>query len=323
MGNINSTYSESNQRPLGIGGSDIGAILGLSPYRSAVDVWLEKVGRQRSHSDAVHLRYGQHLEPFIALEYERVTGHKTHAHPVTVRHSEHSHLFAHVDRLVSVDGEAVIDSKGEITTKTLLECKTASAFTSTNWGAEWSDEVPPAYLAQCVWYMALTGCKEAHLAVLLGNSDFRVYRVPQDEELASVLIEQALRFWDEHVVKCVAPVPTNRRDVEKLYPNHLAGQEVEADTDLLSKIKRLKQLQRISKRIDERYAEATTAVTSMMREAERVCSAGKTLATWRMSAPSSRLDIARLRQEQPEIVRRYTSHGNPSRRFTLAGDRDE
>ena len=310
-------------RSEGIGGSDIGAILGLSPYRSAVDVWLEKVGRQGPHNDAVHLRYGQHLEPFVAQEYERVTGHKTYEHPETLRHSEHPHLFAHVDRLISVDGEPVIDASGRLTAKTLLECKTASAFTASSWGTEWTDEVPPAYLAQCVWYMELSGCEEAHLAVLLGNSDFRVYRVQQDRELAAFLIDRALRFWDEHVVKRVAPVPSSRKEVEQIYPAHANGRELEADTELLRKIGQLRRLQRIGKRIDERYAELTTAVTSMMGQAERVSCSGRTLATWRTSSPSSRLDVTRLRREQPDIVNRYTLQGSPSRRFTLVGDRDE
>jgi putative phage-type endonuclease len=318
-------YKSQNliSRSQGIGGSDIGAILGLSPYRSAVDVWLEKVGRQGPHNDAVHLRYGHHLEPFVAQEYERVTGHKTHEYPETLRHPEHPHLYAHVDRLVSVDGEPVTDASGRLTAKTLLECKTASAFTASSWGAEWTDEVPPAYLAQCVWYMELSGCEEGHLAVLLGNSDFRVYRVQQDRELAAFLIDRALRFWDEHVVKRVAPVPTTRKEVDQLYPAHQKGMELEADPELLRKIEQLRRLQRIGRRLDERCAELTTAVTSMMGEAERVSCSGRTLATWRTSSPSNRLDVTRLRREQPDIVSRYTLQGSPSRRFTLMGDRDE
>ena len=42
-------------RPWGIGGSDIGAILGLSPYRGPVDVWAEKVGGDGGGAEAIHL----------------------------------------------------------------------------------------------------------------------------------------------------------------------------------------------------------------------------------------------------------------------------
>lgn len=140
--------SSAPVRPWGIGGSDIGAILGLSPYRGPVDVWADKVrGHGGGGSDEIHLRYGQHLEPFVAREYERVTGHVTHEHPTTLRHPKHPHLFAHVDRLVGRDGREVLDTEGVICTPTLLECKTASAFSADQWGQAWTDQVPHAYLA--------------------------------------------------------------------------------------------------------------------------------------------------------------------------------
>jgi putative phage-type endonuclease len=313
----------SDWRPWGIGGSDIGAILGLSPYRSAIDVWLDKLGRRRNENSAVHLRYGHHLEPFVAKEYERETGHTTHAYPHTIRHPVHSHLFAHVDRLVCVDGQGVVDEAGEVTTKVLLECKTASAFTSSQWGTPWTDEIPATYVAQCVWYMALTGCDEAHVAVLLGNSDFRVYRVLRDNQLAGALISAALQFWDQHVLSGDPPPARAREDVEQLFPEHVEGKDVEADAELLGHIRKLQRLTRISKRIEARAADLSARVTSRMRDAERVCVDGRPLATWRSAAPVRRVDVARLRREQPEVVSRYISEGTPSRRFTLVGGRDE
>ena len=56
-------------RSSGLGGSDIAAIVGLSPYRSPLDVWAEKVGHPSVISkDSLHLRFGTHLEPFVASE---------------------------------------------------------------------------------------------------------------------------------------------------------------------------------------------------------------------------------------------------------------
>lgn len=310
-------------RPWGIGGSDIGAIVGLSPYKSAVDVWLEKVGRREATAQqGIHLRFGHHLEPFVASEYERVTGHATVVLPQTLHHKGHPHLFAHIDRLVSKGGREVTNADGSVSTDTLLECKTASAFTSDQWGPEWSDQVPPAYIAQCAWYMAITGCNEAHLAVLLGNSDFRVYKLLRDIELEEALIESANNFWQLNVLAEVPPEPVSRLEVAKLYPCEVRGRDIEADDELLGQIRSLGRTQRLQKRLEIRSAYLNEQLTLRMQDAERICSQGKTLATWRASSPPQRIDVPRLRRERPDLVSEYVVEGTPSRRLVLSGARD-
>jgi putative phage-type endonuclease len=306
-------------RPWGIGGSDIGAILGLSPYRSPVEVWAEKVGTAQCAGEAVHLRYGQHLEPFVAREYERATGLVTHVHAGTIRHPLHPHLFAHVDRLVSRDGQGVLDAQGNVCATTLLECKTASAFSAAQWGRAGTDHVPHAYLVQCVWYTALTGCTEAHLAVLLGNSDLRVYRIGHDPALGERLVKSALDFWDDHVMAGVPPAPTTRDDVLALYPRETPGRVVEADPTTLSQLRRLQRIQGLTKRLDAESQRVKDQLAIRMGPAERVCHNGQTLATWRAGSPTSRVDVTRLRKERPEVVSEYLVESPAQRRLLLGG----
>lgn len=313
-----SPVHSGSKRPWGIGGSDIGAIVGLSQYKSAVDVWADKV-RGESSADAIHLRFGQHLEPFVAQEYERVTGNQAHEHPKTIRHKTHAHLFAHVDRLVSVKGAPVVDARGKVCTPTLLECKTASAFSSDQWGQAWTDQVPAAYLAQCIWYMTITGCEEAHIAVLLGNSDFRVYRVAHDEELGQGLIEAAITFWDRHVLTGVAPEPVNRAEVARIYPKEVRGKEVQADRQTLAQLNKLSRIQRLAKRLEARSDLIKDQLTASMGDAERLCAQGKTLATWRSCAPTQRVDVTRLRRERPELLKEFVVEAPATRRLVLAG----
>jgi len=336
-------------RPWGVGGSDIGAILGLSPYKGPLDVWFDKscgldpAQRQAnivpgSHqvsglpepsreagasddSDPLHLRFGRHLEPFVAQEYERLTGFTTHEHPNTVRHPVHPHLFAHVDRLVSGVGEPVIDDAGAICTTTLLECKTASVFNGDLWGEVWTDQVPPAYLAQCVWYTTITGCKVAHLAVLLGNSDFRVYVIKHDEELAQVMVDSALRFWDDHVMSSRPPEPRTQADVVSLYPREVPGLQVEADEHVLGQIRRLARINRIAKKLEDRSERIKFELAAKMKGAEQITSQGQTLATWRCSSPVKRVDVARLRREAPDVAAQYMTVSQPSRRLVIGGPR--
>jgi predicted phage-related endonuclease len=111
----------------------------------------------------LHLRFGQHNESFIAREFERATGLHTCEHQGTLFHREHGFMFGHVDRfLVKHLGELpVVD--GVVVTDALLECKTASAFARNDWGTPGTDEVPPLYLVQCAWYLAITGCERCVL----------------------------------------------------------------------------------------------------------------------------------------------------------------
>ena len=70
--NRNMHHQKNIQRPYGIGGSDIAALLGLSPYKTPLELWAEKVGHPGiKESQGMHFRFGQHVEPFIAKEYER------------------------------------------------------------------------------------------------------------------------------------------------------------------------------------------------------------------------------------------------------------
>ena len=57
------------QRRAGLGGSDIGAILGLSPFRTPVDVYLEKTGRAPANEETLQMRFGTYAEEFVAQEY--------------------------------------------------------------------------------------------------------------------------------------------------------------------------------------------------------------------------------------------------------------
>ncbi len=161
-------------RAKSLGGSDIGALLGLSKYRSAVDVWLEKTGKETSVRDSLPLRFGQFAEEFVASEYALATGFSLATHDSAVFHAQYEYMHGHIDRFVLDSDVPLIGEDGRITASRILECKTANPFAQSDWGDPGSDQVPLSYLVQCVWYMMLTGIDKTDLAVLFGNADFRI-----------------------------------------------------------------------------------------------------------------------------------------------------
>lgn len=298
-------------RPWGVGGSDIGALLGLSAYRSALDVWLDKVSpedRTRSVT-SLPMRFGSHLEPFVAGEYERLTGHTTRMHEATLRHPEHPELFGHVDRIATLAGNSPQDI--------VLECKTCSAFRAGEWGDAWSDQVPPDYLAQCLWYLGLTDYEEAHLAVLLGNTDLRVYRIKRDREVERHMFGLAHRFWVEHVLTKQPPPAKTRAQALSLYPKPTAGLSLQAQEEALEAVRRKSRLEAEATAIHTDIEQLKDLIATHMGPAERLMHGLQTLATWRLCKGATRVDLQRLWRERPEIAEIYSVPGTATRRLQI------
>ena len=199
----------------------------------------------------------------------------------------------------------------------VLECKTCSAFRASEWGPAWSDQVPAEYLAQCLWYLGLTGCHEAHLAVLLGNTDFRVYRIRRDTEVERHMFELAHRFWDDHVLARRPPPAQTRSQALSLHPTPDVGLSLQASEGVLSSIRRRAQLEAQLEALKAEVESLNDSIAVSMGPAERLTWQGKTLATWHLSRGATRLDTERLRREHPEIIERFTTQGQVTRRLRV------
>jgi putative phage-type endonuclease len=122
----------TRERTKYLGGSDIGAILGVSKYRSALDVWLEKTGRIISTVDNLPVRFGTFAEEFVAREYASQTGYCLAHSEAGLAHPKYPFMVGHIDRFVFTTSAALtkelINSDGSCAAAHLLECKTASPF---------------------------------------------------------------------------------------------------------------------------------------------------------------------------------------------------
>lgn len=223
----------------------------------------------------------------------------------------HPELFGHVDRIAT-------HGVGTGAKQIVLECKTSSAFRASEWGPSWSDLVPAEYLVQCLWYLGLSGLEEAHLAVLLGNTELRTYRIARDEGLIAHMFDRAHRFWVEHVLTSVPPEPTTREGVELLHPDHTPGLTKEADACLLKDLARYAELDQALCATRSELDALRERVALALGPAEELTWAGQTVATWRRSKDASRLDTERLRRERPEVYRNYCVVRPGSRRLLIS-----
>lgn len=180
-------------RQEGIGGSDVAAILGLNKYKSALNVYIDKVEElpeveeERSEKSKERLYWGNKLESTIAFEFKRRNPEFTKVQKSSYmwHHPEHKFMVANVDRILyhPEDGWGV------------LEIKTASE----NRSKEFDGSVPEEYLLQAMHYLAVMGFDYAYFAVLVGF-EYRQFKVARDEELIEALIELEKDFWVNRVL---------------------------------------------------------------------------------------------------------------------------
>ena len=310
--------NQTTSRNLGLGGSDIAAIFGLSPYKTPLELWTEKVGHPAANqSEGIHLRFGQHVEPFVAEEFEKATGLFTQEYEYPLTHPKHDFMFGHIDRFVVKDEYSPCVIDGGVVTDSLLECKTASIYTKDQWGPTGTDQVPNAYLLQCVWYMAITGCTTAHIAVLIGNSDFRTYRIEREQKLESMVIEQAKRFWFDNVLEGVPPAPKNSNDARLLFPTETPERTLQASHDLIERLNALRKNGEEVKKLEDESDQLKTQIMQAMGDAEQLVHGSQVLATWKSTKPAQRIDTATLKKQFPDIAQLCTQISPTTRRFVL------
>ena len=281
------------QRKKGIGGSDIAAILGVSKFKTALDVYLSKTTDQPEQKGE-HLYWGHALENPIIDRFIQDTGANVIRQPEMRRHPDYEWAIANADALIT-NGDTI---------EAILEIKTSSAFKSREWGADDTDEVPIEYIAQVQWYMWIYDVNEAYLAALIGGNQYRQYHITRDDELIAMLAEKAQAFWQNHVIPRIPPEPQDGADAQKLYP-HDNGDTAEADSDTLTAYAELRELKAQEKELKAQIAAREDLLKIKIGNYSAMQANGNTLFTWKAQS-SSRFDSKAFQAAHPDLYRQYT-----------------
>lgn len=165
-------------RRSGLGGSEIAAVMGLSPYESRFSLWHRKSGALGDVAQNDEMYWGTALEPVIAAEFCLRHPDLTLMPSGLWRNHRRSYQLATPDGIFSADE--------------LLEVKTARY--DDGWGTPGSDEIPVHYRAQVQWYLDCLGAQRCHVAVLITGSDYREYLVEYDQADAVTMRAAAEEF---------------------------------------------------------------------------------------------------------------------------------
>lgn len=195
-----------------IGGSDVGAILGVNPYKSIIDIYIDKTeGSTFKGNNATH--WGHMLESTIIKEFAS-------------RHKELQVFdapFSIVDNFLIANLDAVLRDK-ENGNFGVLEIKTTSLWNKKEWE---EDTIPQSYYAQVQHYLMLSGYKFAYVAVLIGGQEYKEFKVERSEEDIALIREKATEFYKENILKQIPPMP----DGSDAYMEYLKKKALDIEND--------------------------------------------------------------------------------------------
>lgn len=211
-------------RSRGLGGSEIAAVVGLSPWQSRFSLWHLKRGSIGKQEVNAGMRWGTLLEPVVCGHFASQRDMLDVQEAGTYRHHEREWQLANPDRLLWDDEHGHVG---------ILEVKTAHQYDAHEWG-HGPEDIPPYYRCQALWYLDVLELPVAHMAVLIGGSDYREYEIRYSVDEAEWLREQGAAFW-QSVIDGETPdidgSTATYEAVRKLHPK-IDGETVEIDADL-------------------------------------------------------------------------------------------
>lgn len=289
-----------NYRKRGIGGSDAGAVCGFNPYRTAIEVYQDKTGKEIGELDNEAMRQGREFEDYVARRFTEATGKKVRRANAMYYDEDHPFMLADVDRMV------VGENAG-------LECKTASPYLADKWE---DGKIPMHYQLQCFHYMSVMNTDAWYIAVLIYGREFKFYRIERDEEIIADLIRMEQDFWENHVEKGMLPNPDGSKLADSVIAEYFK-QSAPVTVPLAGfdeKLKRRQELMEVINRMDTEKKQIEQELKLYMGEAE-LAENDRYQVSWKAFC-SSRLDVERLKAEKPEIYEEFKKE-TTARRFTV------
>ncbi|PRR77661.1 YqaJ-like viral recombinase domain protein [Clostridium liquoris] len=297
------------ERQKGIGGSDVGAIMGVNKWKTPFEIYLEKTEEiQEVNEQSESAYWGDQFEEVVAKEFEKRTGKKVRRDRRHFQHPSYPFMVANIDRRVV--GENAV-----------LECKTANQFLAKEWESE---EIPASYLLQVQHYLEVTGAEKGYIAVLIGGQRFVWKEIPRDDELIRIIVQIEKDFWMEHVEKRIPPALDGSSAAEKYLSEKYKGSNSELSIDLKSeyteKIDKLLELKNTIKQLENQAKEIENNIKNELGEAE-IGYTPQFKVSWK-AVSSNRIDSKLLKEKYPNVYKKVCKE-SMSRRFTIKNLKEE
>lgn len=296
------TDAQKTERQQAIGSSDAPVIVGVSPYKSPLELYYQLEGSlpRYTSEETQAQRIGSKIEPLIAELAAEELGVKIRRAPVK-RHPAHAFMVAHLDYEIvnHPQGPGVFEIKNRM-------------------GAKPYEELPEDIQIQVAHQLAVTRREWGIVAVLFGFGVLKTYEVRRDKELEDYLIELEAKFI----------LRVERRDpptevwtakslelLKKLYPAD-NGQVIALPDDAAVNAAGFLQAKAEIDAAEERKALYEGLLKSALGEAVKATMPGYECA-WKKTKDGVKFDEERFKQEEPELYAKYQTTRPGYRRFTV------
>ena len=288
------------ERAKSIGASDSSAVLGINPWKSNVELWLEKTNPESllDQPDNLNMRLGRDMEPILRQLFTEETG-------LQVRQDNHIRYDDEYPFLsTNLDGRIVGD-------KVPLELKTTGM---------WDGMIPDNYFCQLQHQMMVTKSPYIYFAVLVLSNfgkQFIVEKYERNERFIEDMRARMVDFWMNYVVTGVAPDPVSVKDARLLYNETNQESVIEGSFDMITICDNIKEYNKDIKKIKAKADELRVSIMDTMKEDEIMAYKGSTLSTWKKSKGKVKFDLNKFKKDHPDIYEEYSSHKDGNRMLII------
>ena len=286
-------------RKLGIGGSDIAPIMGLSPWSTPLDVYRDKMNPAVIYEEeSEDLKRGVRVEKYILQEYSEVNNCSLETNLAPVIDPKYPFMRGNID--AKVVGENVI-----------VEAKSTKCPI-----AKWEEGIPEYYRTQVAYYAMLTNAERVDVPVLFSNWQYACFTYWRELEYEAQIRQAVIDFWNNHILAGIPPAPSNPAELYEVYPKLESAKTIKADSGIREKVNLWQEISLRRRELEKREERLKIEIQNYMGEAGILDAGFCKVALKERTA--SRLDAGALKEAMPELYREY-SNDNTYRILQIIG----
>ena len=293
-------------RSRGLGGSDVGSLFGLNPHVSLPQLWLAKTGKLHGNPpDTEPMEWGRIFEDTVAKRFAQKTKRLVRRVNRTIQHPKYAFMLANPDRL-----------QWKRRRMGVLEIKATIFGNLKAWSA---GGIPPRFYLQLQHYLEVTGCDWGSFCVLFGGNRLCEFDVPRDQKVIDVMIEREGQFW-ELVQTQTPPTITLSTEWNKVMAAYFPvmtpkSERIVATPEAIGRARRYLRLNDRLEKIEAECDEHEVFFKEQIADCNHLVVPKIARFTW-SQFNQSRIDLAKLRAEHPELAAELTI-SQPTRRFSV------
>lgn len=287
------------ERKLGIGGSDIAPIMGLSPYSTPLDVYRDKMNPAVIYEEeSEDLKRGARVEKYILQEYSEVNNCALETNLPPFIDPKYPFMRGNVDAKV-VDENVIVEAKS-------TKCPIAN----------WEKGIPEYYRTQVAYYAMLTNAERVDVPVLFSNWQYACFTYWRDLEYEARIRQAVIDFWNNHILAGIPPAPSNPAELQEVYPKLETAKTIKADSDIRKKVNLWQKISLRRRELEKREEKLKIEIQNFMGDAGILDAGFCKVALKERTA--TRLDTGALKEAMPELYREY-SNDNTYRILQIIG----